>query len=250
MVLIGWSGFVIAFVILLAAASQNQNNIPVQSEPIIDINYNKGLYFIDAPEVKTLIVDGLQKELHSYSVKELNINKLEKDILTNPYIKSAEAYTDVQGTLRVKIVQREPIVRVINKNGVSYYLDNYGEKIPISPKFTARVPVSNGNIDDDNSDLGAVDTPVLKDLYKLAKFIHNDKYLSALVDQIYVNDQQEFEIIPKIDNHTIVLGKADNLEKKFRKLYIFYREGLKNVGWHKYSTVDLRFENQIVCKKR
>ena len=248
--MIGWSGFVIAFVILLAAASQNQNNISVQSEPVIDINYNKGLYFIDAPEVKTLIMDGLQKELHSYTVQELNINKLEKDILTNPYIKSAEAYTDVQGTLRVKIVQREPIVRVINKNGVSYYLDNYGEKIPISPKFTARVPVSNGNIDDDNSDLGAVDTPVLKDIYKLAKFIHNDKYLSALVDQIYVNDQQEFEIIPKIDNHTIMLGKADNLEKKFRKLYIFYREGLKNVGWHKYSAVDLRFENQIVCKKR
>ena len=248
--LTGWCLLVIGFIVVLIAATDKQDNIYLIGEVQVNINYNEGLYFVSENDIKTMVNEHLESPLEAFTINELNIGELEENILTNPYIKKADAFTDATGALIINVIQRKPIVRVINRNGVSYYIDNYGDKIPISSNFTARVPVSNGEIYDNGLNTGPVESQLLKDLYELSKYIHNDKYLSALVEQVYVNEEKEFEIIPKIENHTIVIGGVDKLDEKFRKLYIFYREGLRNVGRGKYAQVDLRFDNQIVCKKR
>ena len=51
-------------------------------------------------------------------------------------------------------------------------------------------------------------------------------------------------------SHKIILGSAHDLEKKFEKLKVFYRKGLEKVGWDRYQTINLKFENQVVCTKR
>ena len=41
----------------------------------------------------------------------------------------------------------------------------------------------------------------------------------------------------------------EDAERKFDKLLRFYRSGLSSVGWDAYRTVDVRYRNQVVCKK-
>ena len=43
---------------------------------------------------------------------------------------------------------------------------------------------------------------------------------------------------------------ADYVNKKLTRLEKFYKYGLSQVGWNKYSYIDLEFDNQIICKKK
>ena len=40
------------------------------------------------------------------------------------------------------------------------------------------------------------------------------------------------------------------MTKKLSRLEKFYRYGLSQAGWNKYSYIDLEFDNQIICRKR
>ena len=50
--------------------------------------------------------------------------------------------------------------------------------------------------------------------------------------------------------HIIFLGKPGDYEEKFERLKIFYKKGLNQVGWNKYSRISLEFSNQIICTKK
>jgi cell division protein FtsQ len=48
-----------------------------------------------------------------------------------------------------------------------------------------------------------------------------------------------------------VFGEAKDFEEKFEKLKTFYTEGLnKTDGWNKYSTINIKYKNQVVCTKK
>jgi cell division protein FtsQ len=68
--------------------------------------------------------------------------------------------------------------------------------------------------------------------------------------QIYVDENGELLLIPRVGDQKIVFGKTDNIIKKFDKLSLFYRKGIVGNGWKKYSTINLKFKNQIVCTKK
>ena len=57
-------------------------------------------------------------------------------------------------------------------------------------------------------------------------------------------------LVPRIGNHIIEIGKADNLEKKLAKLEEFYKEGLSKVGWNKYNKINIEFDKQVICTKK
>ena len=84
-----------------------------------------------------------------------------------------------------------------------------------------------------------------------------------LVEQINILPDQNVEIVPRIGNHIVLLGKlpedvdrkkqeeaiADFFNHKMERLEKFYRYGLSEVGWNKYSYVNIEFDNQIICRK-
>jgi cell division protein FtsQ len=89
-----------------------------------------------------------------------------------------------------------------------------------------------------------------KDLFKTAKFISDDKLWSDQIVQIYVNDNKDIELIPRIGDQKIIFGDGNLIEEKFRNLYIFYKKALPTVGWKTYSTINLKYKGQIVCERR
>jgi cell division protein FtsQ len=191
----------------------------------------------------------------------INIGAIENAIRKEPYVAKASVYENNKGTVFIDIKQREPLLRIINKRYESFYLDESGVLLPTNPDFSARVLVANGDIEDSyiKNRNYKVNIMVLSDsiyydslmtsLYKLAMYISHDTFLKAQINQIYVNDLHEFELIPRVGEHVILLGKAEDLEEKFHKLYAFYRLGLNKIGWNKYNVINIKFKNQVVCSK-
>lgn len=61
---------------------------------------------------------------------------------------------------------------------------------------------------------------------------------------------KEVELIPRVGRFRIVLGSLDDFEEKLNKLRLFYDQAIPKVGWDKYSVIDLKYKNQIVCTKK
>ena len=65
-----------------------------------------------------------------------------------------------------------------------------------------------------------------------------------------VFSNKNIELVPRVGDHVICLGKLDDFERKLKRVKVFYEKGLNKVGWNKYSRISVEFGNQIICTKR
>jgi cell division protein FtsQ len=205
--------------------------------------------FIEREEVDAILKQ-TQGELVGRNLQGINIHQIEKSLKANPYIAFAKVYADMDGVIKIEVKQRQPILRIINAGGQDYYIDSDGLKMPMSANFTADVLVANGNILEGFG--GRVDTlltPLAADLYKTAFFIKRDTLWDAQIEQIFVNEKYDIELIPRVGNQRIILGNADSLATKMNNLLAFYKQAMPMVGWGAYKTINLKYINQIVCEK-
>jgi cell division protein FtsQ len=211
--------------------------------------------FITSQEVLSLVLRSNDKLL-GYPIGQINSEKLEITLKQHPSIKRAEVFVCADGSLNIDIEQRKAILRIIDHNHESYYLSADGVIIPWSEKFTMRVPVANGYIMEDY-DHNRVDYITqageenrIRGLYDIAKYIDNDPFWKAQIEQIYVDRSGELELIPRVGPHIIQFGYPQDVERKFQKLLAFYQQGLSRIGWNRYETINLKYEGQIVCTLR
>ena len=205
--------------------------------------------FIEREEIDAILKQG-QGELIGRNIEEINIHAIELSLKNNPYIAFAKVYTAMDGIIHIEVKQRQPVLRILNAGGQDYYIDANGLKMPMSSNFTADVVVATGNILEGFS--GKVDTlltPLARDLYQTALFIKKDTLWNAQIEQIYVNENTDIELIPRVGNQRIILGNADSLDTKMNNLLAFYKQAMPLVGWNAYKTINLKYVNQIVCEK-
>jgi cell division protein FtsQ len=214
----------------------------VQSEDIVQLLADKGIQFTEVPEAS------------------VNLMQVEEIVKQHPAVESADVYSQADGKISIDIVQRMPVVRVIDALGESYYIDQLGCFMPLMPNYTARVPVATGSIFDSNyrlktsvSGILANDSvaavSVIDDLFLIIKEIRKDTFLLAQTEQLFVLPNKEIELIPRFGPQTILIGDATHIEDKLSRLNLFFKKGLPMVGWNAYSTVNLKFKNQLICTK-
>jgi cell division protein FtsQ len=205
--------------------------------------------FIEREEIDAILKQG-QGSLMGRRLNDINFEKIERTIKSNPFIAFAKVYADMDGAVHIEIQQRQPILRVVNASDQDFYIDMNGLKMPVSSNFTANVLVANGKIMEHFS--GKVDTlitGIAKDLYKTALYIKQDTLWEAQIEQVFVNDKNDIELIPRVGNQRIILGTADSLDVKMTNLLAFYKQAMPKVGWDTYKTINIKYTNQIVCEK-
>lgn len=226
----------------------------------VEIVDNTGNYFIEKEDIITLL-NNKGAKLIGEKIKNIDRYNLEEIIDKHPTVKSADVFFDHNGVVNIHVSQRKPIVRIINENEESYYIDEMGFLMPLSDQFTAHVIIVNGNINESyhnyysNNVMSENDSvnktsEILKGIYQLANFITNDEFWNAQIQQIYFNNKNEIELIPRVGSHIILFGKAEGIEKKFRKLKAVYDYGFKKFGWNKYRMINLKYKNQVICTKK
>lgn len=155
-------------------------------------------------------------------------------------VAECQAYKTYRGFIGIDIDCKIPIMQVFDINGKEFHIDNYGAVID-GTHNAMYLPVASGFITTDMAD---------KELLTIARFLQDNRFWNEQIEQIFFTAKKEVLLIPRIGNHTIELGKVENLEKKLDKLKKFYRKGLNTVGWNKYKKINIEFDKQVICTKR
>ncbi len=171
---------------------------------------------------------------------EINTRQLEDVLKQHPLIGNVECYRIPNGRIGIEVTQRIPVLRIIAGNGENYYVDEKGVAMPTANN-AANVAVVTGHVDKAFAQ---------KELYELGMFLRENPFWNAQIQQINVTASKELELVPRVGDHIIFIGKPGNYENKFERLKTFYKKGLNQIGWNKYSRISLEFDNQIICTKK
>lgn len=196
--------------------------------------------FITKKEIASLLekkgIAPIGKEMERVHTKTL-----ERELAKHPLIDRVECYKTPSGKLCIEVSQRIPILRIMAANGDNYYLDNKGTVMPPDAKCVAHLAIVTGNVEKSFA---------MRDLYKFGVFLQRHSFWNAQIEQIHILPGRNVELVPRVGDHLIYLGKLDGFEKKLQRLKRFYEKGLNQVGWNKYSRISVEFGNQIICTKK
>lgn len=186
--------------------------------------------------------------------EEVDLERVEREIKKNSFVSRAEAWLDMQNRLHVKVWQRVPYIRALTPGGKQYYLDTDGERMPLSPTFSALVCLATPSPADTLLKGAAFRTPKFEHLldstlFVVGNYFAQDSFAQSICGQLEYDSRMNLAITPRLGNFRISLGDASNLERKFTYLKAFYYEKLPVEGWDKYRELNLRYENQIIAIK-
>lgn len=245
----------------LAFVSGSERNIAVKNISVSIFNNDENL-FLSENDVKDFLIARNDTLIES-RYKNISIPQIEKALNSHPAIEIAEVSADLNGEVKIDVKQRTPVCRIINMDGESYYIDSQSKLMPLNENYSARVIVASGNItepysrryqftvDQIKGNKIFKEISVLDDVLDVVQHINADTVLSALLHQIYVNNDKEIELFPAVGDNKIIFGNTDRLAEKFNKLKLFYTQGLnKSDSWTKYSTINLKYKNLVVCTKK
>lgn len=224
----------ILVVFLFAFSSKRNNHLPIQNTHIEFVG--KDHLLISKDMVNKLLIQN-QQAVECMPKDILDLNVLEAKISSHPMIENAEVYLTVNGEVRVEVTQRTPLARVISEP--SFYIDNQGEMMPLSSEYSARVVLVHGHVDTTN----------LQAVHQLLEYITHDDFLKLYVTEIIIDEQQQFSLFLRTYDFEVVVGTLEHLNKKMNNLKAFYQKAKSDKLLQAYKTVNLQFDQQVVCTK-
>lgn len=174
------------------------------------------------------------------NMDEIVCSEIEQHFNNISLIKECQVYKGNKDFVSINIDCRKPIIRIFDKENNTYCVDCEGNIIR-GINRALHLPIATGNI---------VDSMATREIKEIASAIQDNKFWTAQIEQIHFNDKKEIIIIPRVGNHIIELGTAEDIDKKLEKLYTFYHEGMNKIGWNKYSKLNIEFGDKVICTKR
>ncbi len=228
----------------LSFSAKERRNAPCRS---VEISFREDeLIKISEPEILQL-VKSADKELIGKELRRINADHIEKEVEKHQAIQNAEVYkitvkdsSSYSGILGVKVTHRMPVVRIMSSSG-SYYLDKNGRKIPVSDNYAANVIVVTGYFTEEYAK---------NKLLPFILYIGEIPFWKAQIEQVHVEKNGDILLTPLVGSHLIELGPIEDYQGKLIKMRAFYDQVLTQNNWNKYRLISLKYNNQIVAKKR
>ena len=226
-------------VLAITAFNRLDDQDVVCREVKINITDDAGNGFLNVNEVKMQLQHAKIYPLGD-CMSDVCTRKIEETLLKSPLVDLVECYKTQSGQVFINLSQRIAVMRVMANNGESYYIDNLGSIIPSKNNSTDLV-VATGDIKRKYAQTA---------LKQFGLLLLDDPFWHSQIEQINVLSDGSLEIIPRVGDHVVYLGQPTHLKEKLNRLEKFYRYGLSEAGWNKYSYINMEFNNQIICKKR
>ena len=198
----------------------------------------------------------LDKEYGAYTGQRLdsvNLAKIENLILGHSAVKTCEAWLTDDGTLHIELTQRQPAVRFdTGTNG--YYSDADGFIFPLQARGTVDVPVVDGKLPLQvprgfkGEPSSREQKEWLEKILALAAHIKGTSWEKDIA-QITVGDDGILIMKPAEGKETFLFGAPERIPEKFSLLGKYYSAIIPAKGVGYYSTVDVRYKGQLVCRK-
>ena len=206
----------------------------------VDLHITDSLHFdlIDEEMILSLLQEKALDPV-GLSLESIDVDEIESALALHPLIGSVQCFKTGGDLLRINLSSKVPLVRVLNNRGQDFYVDSRGE-ILTQHSLAVQLPVATGFIDRRFAS---------HELLDVVRAIDRSDFWKAQVEQIDVTKEGHIQLVPRVGEHLLVLGTADDIENKLDRLMNFYRNGLDNVGWNKYRSISVAYDNQVVCKK-
>ncbi len=242
-----WSALGLGLIVLLVAAINKKNADHCRAVKISIQGVQNNL-FIDKADVIQMLEKMNLGKFQGKALNEFDLAGMEAILKKNEWIKNAELYFDNNDVLKINVTEREPIARIFNTEGYSFYIDSSRTELPLSDKLSARLPVFTNFVA--GNSFSKADNNLLNDIKNISLYISTNPFWMAQIEQVNITTERTFEMVPKIGNQLIIFGTADNYAEKFNNLLVFYKNVQSRVGWNKYSTLNVAYKNQVVAVKR
>lgn len=247
-------------VFLLIASNQKVKQQRL-GDPIIQLNVQDGITLLTEEEllneikIRNLFRDSLKKS-------DLKIKDIESYILSMNEVLNADVYMQLDNQWHIDVVTKRPVARVVLNESSHFYIDADYHLMQLSPYSKPKILAFTGLeniIKSHGSYADLINNDSLKtkckldQIYHISKYVCNDAFYNAQIVQVHYTNEDGFVLIPRVGKHKIIMGSAESekeVAEKFKKLTTFYEEVIPFEGWSKYESINLKFEDQIVAKKK
>lgn len=234
------SAVVIGYLIFSASYFKDMSKNKVCGNFSVVVEDSDHYRFVSAQEIVGLVkrydLDPVGK-----TFGEINTLAIRDTILTNKLVESVKVFITPRGAVKATVSQRKPVLRVISDIEGDFYVDNERRVMPVSGNFAVYVPVATGAIDEEFARTRLSD---------FALFLSSHPDWDVWIEQIVVHKDEEVELIPRAGDFRIIMGTLDDYQAKLSKFTRFVNEGLNVVGWNRYSAINLKYDNQVVCTRK
>ena len=200
------------------------------------VDKDKRLY-VSEQELFTLL-----KQHNAYPVGEylhrINLQHMENIIRQHPMVRTAECYTAEDGTARIRVTQRVPLLKVVTADE-AYYIDTDRCKMPLRASIHDTVPVAMGKVGFEMA------STVLADF---AEWVQEDDYWRARIEAIDVRLPRQVCIKQNGKQEDLMIGDLMGYAGKLEKAEVFYRR-TASMEKPRYRTLDLRYRGQVVARR-
>jgi cell division protein FtsQ len=248
--------FVLAFWLLISAgvlvllvAAVNIKNRQTCKAVEIEITGVEEFLFLDKAEVRNIITEHELGKPEGKPVASFNLQRLERTLEKNVWVRDAELFFDNNMVLHVNISEREPVARIFTASGKTYYIDSSVHPMPLSDKMNIKIPVFT-NFPSDKLKLKGKDLELMRQVKDLAMYISDQPFFKAQITQVDITPSRGFEMVPLVGNHVIEFGNAENASSKFKRLFLFYHQVLSQTGFDKYTRVNVQYARQVLGTRR
>jgi cell division protein FtsQ len=243
--LVGWclagAGLV---ALLIAAVSKKEKDVCKGYE--VRIHGASEQLFLDKAEIVKLIAG---PTILGMPVKEIDLRKMEEKLEKHAWIKGAQLFIDNNNILRINVEEREPIARIFTEGGNTFYIDSSCEQLPLTETIALRLPVFTG-FPSERIRLNKADRALMQQIKQMSGFLNTNTFWGAQIAQVDITPQRQFEMVPTIGNHIIEFGDGNDIENKFRRLFVFYQQVMSKSGLSSYERVNVQFARQVIGKKK
>lgn len=215
------------------------------------VNYDGEYPAVKETDIQQMIEDN-HIETIGVPMKDVDLEQIAQHLQENPYIEKVNEVRFSSTRLRIAVTLKKILLHIYAQDGSQYFVDENGFMLPFSMAVTENVPVANGkipdtfvpgrNVKDSNSNLHRA--------FRIAAYMNNDDFYRAQFRQLYVTNTNEVILIPTIGRHKIIFGTDKDMEEKLFNLKQAYQQGLAYMGMDQYATLDVRYKNRVIAKKR
>jgi cell division protein FtsQ len=243
--LLTWPILIVAIMISISF-TESKIDYKTCNQILVDIDEQESNYFITEDDIIDMLTRNGEQFILGTRFEELNLKELETRVRAHPFVHRADVYRDLKGNLMVDVIQCRPLIRILYSEG-DKYLSRNKELLPLSSRFTSRVPVVFGKVDKWMvKEFWSEDEGVR--FFRFINHISENPFWKAQLAGIEVLDNGYFNLHPQVGKQIIEFGNLENFEEKLNKLSVFYDQILPRKGWNHYDRVNVAYRDQIICE--
>lgn len=238
------------FVMVLARTRSERKGLSCR-ELSVEIADSSRMQFVSAADVRAYLKDSvvfIGRQLDS-----IDLAGIERLLDHKSAVRKSEAWLSDNGTLHIRITQREPAVR-FQRGGTGFYADSEGFLFPLS-RYSSRLTIVDGAIPLRFGEgfKGEPESPEerawLRSMLDLAAYIEGSRLWSENIAQITVEPDGNLILIPRTGRERFLFGPPQQIAEKFGKMRDYYEYIAPSREEGYYRTVNVKYKGQIVCRK-